>query len=71
MLYYSEEVLNGANRVQMTDEPPQVNHHIFLRQQRSYVCLISQDHLSAGRQPTRSLNGILMLTVYIRNLILG
>lgn len=68
--FYPEEVVNSLNRVQMADEPPQVNDHIILSEQAGRVSSAGQDLISARRQPASSLNGVLVLTRQIRHLIL-
>lgn len=62
--------MNSLNRVQMADEPPQVNDHIILSEQAGRVSSAGQDLISARRQPASSLNGVLVLTRQIRHLIL-
>lgn len=62
--------MNSVNRVQMADEPPQVNDHVILSEQAGCVSSAGQDVISARRQPASSLNGVLVLTRQIRHLIL-
>lgn len=70
MDFYPEEVVNGLNRVQMADQPPQINDHIVLSEQVGGVSLAGQDLLSARRQSASSLNGVLVLTRQTWHLIL-
>lgn len=62
--------MNCLNRVQMADQPPQVNDHIVLTEQVSRVSLAGQDLLSAHWQSASSLNSVLLLTCQIWHLVL-
>lgn len=62
--------MNGLNRVQMADQPAQVNDHIVLSEQGGGVSSAGQDLLSACWQSASSLNGVLVLTRQTWHLIL-
>lgn len=47
MGFYPEKVVNGLSRVQVTDEPLQVNDQILLGEQVGGVSSAGQDRLSA------------------------
>lgn len=62
--------MNSLDRMQMTDQPPQVNDHVVLTEQVCRVSSARQHLLSAARQPASALNGVLILARQIRHLIL-
>lgn len=62
--------MNSLNRVQMTDQPLQVNDHIVLTEQVSRVSSAGQDLLTAHWQSASSLNSVLVLTRQIWHLVL-
>lgn len=59
--FHPEEVVDGVSRVQVADEPAEVDDHVVLGEQAGRVSSARQDLLSAHRQPASSLNGVLVL----------